>query len=131
MKERLSVPPEFRTRLEMARLELLTLFRALDRLSLTAEEIPQDELHELFELDADFAKALLVLDRPPHGIVVKLMLDDTEASFDALPEARENFLTLLPDSSRKLLAKLQVSIRKALTLQDAYNSIPGRDPHDR
>lgn len=131
MKERLPVPPRFRTRLETARLDLLALFRSLDRLNLTSDEIPQAELHVLFELDADFAEALLVLDKPPHDIVVELMLDDTEASFDALPEARDNFLTLLPDSSRKPLAKLQVSIRKALTPQDAYHSIPGRAPQDR
>jgi hypothetical protein len=51
------VPPNLEPELEAARLELLALFRALDRLDLTAGEIPQDLLRELFELDADFAEA--------------------------------------------------------------------------
>lgn len=131
MQERLPVPPRFRTRLETARLDLLALFRSLDRLTLTADEIPQDELHELFELDADFAEALLVLDKPPPGLVVDYMVDDTEASLDALPDARDSFLALLPCPSHKPLAKLRASIRQTLSPQDAYNAIPGRDPQER
>ena len=58
-------------RLEQARLELLTLFRALDHLDLTPHEIPQHLLRELFELDADFAEALWALNRPPHSLDFK------------------------------------------------------------
>jgi len=50
-------PPEIsgdlRARLEVARLDLLALFRALDRMDLSAEEIPQRLLRQLFEKDAD------------------------------------------------------------------------------
>ena len=45
-------------RLEVARLDLLALFRALDRMDLSPAEIPQRLLRQLFELDADFAEAL-------------------------------------------------------------------------
>ena len=51
-------PPDFERQLEDARLDLLALFRALDQLDLTPNEIPQPILRELFELDADFAEAL-------------------------------------------------------------------------
>ena len=40
------IPADLRERLEEARLDGLALFRALDRLDLTAEEIPQDLIHE-------------------------------------------------------------------------------------
>jgi hypothetical protein len=49
---------DLRSRLEAARLDLLALFRALDRMDLTAREIPQLILRQLFELDADNAEAL-------------------------------------------------------------------------
>jgi len=131
MKERLRVPPDLRTRLETARLDLLALFRALDRLTLTKAEIPQDELHKLFELDADFAEALLVLDNPPPGIMVDAMVSDTADSLKALPEARETFLNLLSDSSRRPLAVLESDIRQNLSKKAAYHSIPGRHPQNR
>ena len=35
------VPPDLRARLESARLDLLALFRALDRMDLAPTEIPQ------------------------------------------------------------------------------------------
>jgi hypothetical protein len=35
------LPADFRTRLEAARLDLLALFRALDRMDLSPSEIPQ------------------------------------------------------------------------------------------
>jgi hypothetical protein len=34
------IPPDLRTRLETARLDLLALFRALDRMYLTPDQIP-------------------------------------------------------------------------------------------
>lgn len=124
MKARRHVSIDLRARLETARLDLLALFRALDRLCLTADEIPQPELHDLFELDADFAEALCVLRQPLHGIDVEAMVRDTVASLEALPDARENFLQLLPSSSCQPLAALVKTIRQTLTVQDAYHSIP-------
>jgi hypothetical protein len=52
------VPADLRARLEAARLDLLALFRALDRMDLAPAEIPQRLIRQLFELDADFAEAL-------------------------------------------------------------------------
>jgi hypothetical protein len=40
----LEIPGDLRVRLEVARLELLALFRALDRMDLSAKEIPQRTL---------------------------------------------------------------------------------------
>jgi len=51
-------PGDLGARLEAARLDLLALFRALDRMHLSAGEIPQRLLRQLFELDADYAEAL-------------------------------------------------------------------------
>jgi hypothetical protein len=48
-------PDNLRARLEGARLDLLALFRALDRMDLSAAEIPQRLLRQLFELDGDYA----------------------------------------------------------------------------
>jgi hypothetical protein len=62
---------DLRSRLEAARLDLLALFRALDRMDLTAREIPQLILRQLFELDADYAEALWIFlscsNRSGHG----------------------------------------------------------------
>jgi hypothetical protein len=52
------IPADLRARLETARLDLLALFRALDRMNLTPEQIPQRLLRQLFELDADYVEAL-------------------------------------------------------------------------
>jgi len=59
------IPPDLRTRLETARLDLLALFRALDRMYLTPDQIPQRLIRQLFELDADYVEALWGLDQPP------------------------------------------------------------------
>src|SRR4029077_17053536 len=52
----LAIPVDLRARLETARLDLLALFRALDRMDLSAAEIPQRLIHQLFEMDADYGK---------------------------------------------------------------------------
>ena len=39
--ESVEIPKDLRTRLETARLDLLALFRVLDRLNLTPDQIPQ------------------------------------------------------------------------------------------
>jgi hypothetical protein len=54
----LETPGDLRARLEAARLDLLALFRALDRMDLSAQEIPQRLLRQLFERDADYVEAL-------------------------------------------------------------------------
>ena len=41
------IPVDLRSRLETARLDLLALFRALDRMTLTQEQIPQRLLRQL------------------------------------------------------------------------------------
>jgi hypothetical protein len=48
------IPADLRPRLEAARLDLLALFRALDRMDLTPAEIPQRLIRQLFELGADY-----------------------------------------------------------------------------
>jgi len=45
----LEIPGDLRARLEVARLDLLALFRALDRMDLSPEEIPQSLLRQLLE----------------------------------------------------------------------------------
>ena len=47
----LEIHGDLRARLEVARLDLLALFRALDRVHLSPDEIPQRLLRQLFELN--------------------------------------------------------------------------------
>jgi hypothetical protein len=56
------IPPDLRAHLEAARLDLLALFRALDRGDLSPAEISQRLIRQLFELDADYIEALWALD---------------------------------------------------------------------
>jgi hypothetical protein len=128
MRHRLppTVPADLRTRLETARLDLLALFRALDRMHLSAAEIPQRLLHQLFELDADFAEALWALDQPPASLDLRKMLRDTLSALDQLPRACATFREKLPRAALSPLASLEPSIRKALDPREAYNDItPG------
>ena len=78
------VPANLRARLEVARLDLLALFRARDRMDLTPSEIPQRLIRQLFELDADYAadyaEALGALEQAPGTLEVKAMLRDTLAA---------------------------------------------------
>ena len=78
------IPADLRARLEAARLDLLALFRALDRMDLTPVEIPQRLIRQLFELDADYAEALWALDQPPGVLDLTLMLRDTLAALEQL-----------------------------------------------
>lgn len=121
-------PPSLETELEAARLDLLALFRALDRLDLTAAEIPQDLLHELLELDADLAEALHVLDFPTRGLDVRAMVADTRASLRRVPSTRQRFLTRLAPRARAPLERGIASIRPNLTREDARHSIPTQNP---
>ncbi len=74
------IPMDLRLQLETARLDLLALFRAMDRLSLTPEQIPQRLIRRLFELDADYAEALWGLDQPPGKLNMRAMLRDISTS---------------------------------------------------
>jgi len=120
------IPADLRLRLETARLDLLALFRALDQMDLTPLEIPQSLIRQLFELDADYAEALLVLDRPPRGLNVKAMLRDTLAALEQMPEAVKRFRKNLPPRSHPKLEGLESTIRHKLNPKEAYNMIPGR-----
>jgi hypothetical protein len=81
------IPADLRVRLETARLDLLALFRALDRMDLAPAEIPQRLIRQLFELDADFVEALWALDQSPETLDLKAMLRDTLAALEQLPDA--------------------------------------------
>ena len=123
-----AVPPALRVRLEKARLDLLALFRALDRMDLSPIEIPQRLLRQLFELDADYGEALWALDQPPGKLNQRAMLRDTLAALEQLPQRLIQFRTLLPPRAQRTLPSLELSVRRSLNPREAYNMIPGRDP---
>ena len=124
------IPADLRSRLETARLDLLALFRALDRMDLAPMEIPQRLIRQLFELDADFAEALWALDQSPGALDLNAMLHDTMAALEQLPEASARFRKLLPPRTHPVLAKLEITVRKSLLPAEAYNMVPGRDPQN-
>jgi hypothetical protein len=124
------IPPDLRARLEAARLDLLALFRALDKMDLTPLEIPQRLLQQLFELDADYVEALWALDQPKGTIDAGAMLRDSSAALDQLAGALTRFRKHLPTRAHPLLLKLEPVIRKSLNPREAYNMIPGRDPQN-
>jgi hypothetical protein len=122
------VPADLRARLETARLDLLAMFRALDRMDLTPLEIPQRLMRQLFELDADFVEALWALDQPPGRLNLQAVLRDTLAALEQLSEACDRFRKNLPRRALPTLAQLEVAVRQTLLPQEAYNMVPGRDP---
>ena len=124
------IPADLRARLEAARLDLLALFRALDRMNLTAHQIPQRLIQQLFELDADYVEALWGLDQPPGKLNVHLMLRDTLAALDQLPAACSRFRKNLPPQALAPLSRMELIIRSNLNPAEAYNMIPGRDPQN-
>ena len=97
------IPADLRARLENARLDLLALFRALDRMDLSPAEIPQRLIRQLFELDADYVEALWALDQPSAGLDLRAMLRDTLAALDQLPDACARFRTHLPRRAHPIL----------------------------
>jgi hypothetical protein len=125
-----TLPADLRPKLETARLDLLALFRALDRMDLTAWEIPQRLLRQLYELDADYVEALWGLDQPPGTLDIRLMLRDTLAALEQLPEALQRFRKNLPRRAHSTLAVLESSVRTALDPCEAYNMVPRRDPQN-
>ncbi len=128
LRPRPAIPPELRPRLENARLNLLSLFRAIDQMFLSPDEIPQDLLHDLFELDADYAEALWALDKPPKSLDFNAMLSDTVAALDGLPDAIIHFLKELQPEVQPELKILKDSLLSSLHPLEAYNQVPGRDP---
>jgi len=122
------LPADLRGRLEAARLDLLALFRAMDRMDLTPSEIPQRLIRQLFELDADYVEALWALDQPPGALDVKAMLRDTLAALEQLPAASTRFRKNLPPRAHPRLAQLEVTVRQSLLPAEAYSMVPGRDP---
>src|ERR1700737_889136 len=121
----LEIPSALRARLEAARLDLLALFRALDRMDLSPAEIPQRLIQQLFELDADYVEALWALDQQPGFLVFGPMPRDTLAALDQLPEACARFRKNLPRKAHPRLAELEISIRNGLDPAEAYNMVPG------
>lgn len=124
------IPADLRARLEGARLDLLALFRALDKMDLSPAEIPQRFIRHLFELDADYVEALWALDQPPGSLDLHALFRDTLAALDQLPEARARFLTNLPRRAHTTLAHLEITVRRSLDLAEAYSMVPGRSPQN-
>jgi hypothetical protein len=104
-------------------MENLALFRGLDRVDVSAQEMPQKELRQLFELDADCAEALWALDNP-QGFNLRMMVKDTQKSLRRIPEVRKKFLAKLPERVLVPLANHESQILTTLTLRDAYRDIP-------
>ncbi len=144
----LEIPGDLRARLEVARLDLLALFRALrngrgtrvsrtvDRMHLSAAEIPQRFLRQLFELDAEYAEALWALDQPAASLDRRTterafrMLRDTLTALEQLPKTCARFRKKLPRHALSTLTQLEMSVRLALDPREAYNMVPGRDPEN-
>jgi hypothetical protein len=125
------IPADLRARLETARLDLLALFRALDRMDLSPAEIPQRLIRQLFELDADYAEALWTLDQPPAGLNLPAMLRDTLDALEQLPEVFSRFRRNLPSRAHLTLEQLENDIRAHLRPAEAYSMVPGRNPQNR
>ena len=125
------IPSDLRHRLETARLDLLALFRALDRMDLGPAEIPQNLLQKLFELDADCAEALWAIDQPPRSLDVSAMLHDTEAALKQITVVAPRFRTALVSRAHPALENLETSIRQSLDPREAYNQVPGRTSEGR
>jgi hypothetical protein len=121
------IPGDLRARLEVARLDLLALFRALDRMDLSPKEIPQGLLRQLFEKDADYAEALWALDQPEASLDRRAMLRDALTALDQLPSACAQFRKQLPARAYLTLEPLERTLRKKLNPKEAYNMVPGRD----
>lgn len=125
------IPKDLRSRLEKERLDTLALLRALDQSFVIPSHLPQPHTHELFELDADCVEALWALDQPPGPLDLKAMVRDTLTSLGDLPDAREQVRNRLRPTDRERVLAIEPDIRARLDPREAYNDIPGRDPHIR
>jgi len=72
-------------------------------------EVPAD-LHGRLELDADYAEALWALGQPPGSLDLRLMLRDTLAALEQLPEASTRLRKHLPSRTHPILAQLEVTV---------------------
>jgi hypothetical protein len=81
----------------------------------------------LFELDADLAEALCVLDKPGR-FDLAAMTQDTMASLRAIPNALRALFALLSEAEQRELSICADVVRASLHPLDAYQDIPGRDP---
>lgn len=124
------IPVDLRARLEVARLDLLALFRALDRMDLSPAEIPKRLIRQLFELDADYVEALWALDQPPGSLDLHAMLRDTLAALDQLPEASARLRNNLPRRAHPLLTQMELRVRRGLDPAEAYSMVPGHSPQN-
>jgi hypothetical protein len=124
------LPADLRPRLEAARLDLLVLFRALDRMDLTPAEIPHRLIRQLFELDADYVEALWALDQPVGKLDLHAMLRDMLAALEQLPEACARFRERVPSRAQPTLGTLEAELRSRLNPAEAYSMVPGRDPQN-
>lgn len=125
------IPPELRSRLEAERLDTLALLRALDQAFVSPAHLPQPHTQQLSELDADCAEALWALDQPAGSLDLRAMVSDTLASLHELPDAREQVRARLPAAATTTVLTLEKAIRASLHPGEAYNDVPGRDPHSR
>lgn len=127
----MEIPEDLRARLEEARLDVLALLRALDRMNFSAQEIPQRLLRQLFELDADFVEALWGLDLPAGALNLQAMVRDTLASLEQLPTASSRLRRNLPSQNIAPLTRLERAVRSSINPAEAYRMVPGRDPQNR
>ncbi len=126
----LEIRADLRARLETARLDLLALFRALDRMNLTPEQIPQRLLRQLFELDADYVEALWGLDQPPGKLNLDAMLRDTMAALEQLPAACSRFRKTFRPRPSPLSPNSNSQSAKTRNTAEAYNMVLGRNPQN-
>jgi hypothetical protein len=125
------LPPDLRARLERARLDTLALLRALDHAPIAPPDLPHPEMQQLAALDADCAEALWALDQPVNTLDLRAMLRDTFAALDQLPDVRAQIRTRLPSAATSTVLRLEPAIQASLDPREAYNDVPGRDPHFR
>ena len=118
------IPKNLRPRLEAARLDTLALLRAIDRALITPHKLPKQELHQLYELDADCAEALWALDQPTGSLDFRAMVRDTLASLDQLAAARELIRARIPSAAQTRVTTLENTIRAKLARREAYNDVP-------
>jgi hypothetical protein len=130
-RSQVEIPLDLRARLEAARLDLLALFRALDRMHVAPQQIPQRLIRQLFELDADYVEALWALDQPPAKLNPRAMLRDTLAALEQLPAACSRFRKTLPSTAQPTLSKLELTIRSNLSPTEDLQYGPGSVPPER
>jgi hypothetical protein len=99
-------------------------------MDLTALEIPQSLLRQLFELDADYAEALYPLDQPPRRFKLQAILRHASAALERMPQLLARFRTMLPPRAHAKLAALKEAVRKNLHPREAYSMVPSRDPQN-